>query len=112
MQVRLVNSNFAHGSDVHGLNKILKLADFLAELVNGDLLVLHDTHHLQLLDAIADRYELACAPDQALHLNGLDLLQHGLEVEGHYQHRSACIEANSTHIHVGLIIPRFHVEED
>ena len=78
VQVKQIYLNFAHGCDVHGLNIILKVADLLAQLVDGDLLVLHDAHHLEFVNSVPDRHELRGAPDQALHLDGLALLQHGL----------------------------------
>ena len=84
--------DLAHGCNVHGLNVVFKVADLLAQFVDGDLLVLDNAHHLELIDAIADRHELGGAPHKALHLDGLDLLQHG--------------------IHVRLVIPRLDIEED
>ena len=78
---RNIDLDLAHGCDVDGLNVIFKLADLLAQFVNGDLLILHHAHHLQLLDAIPDRDQLAGSPDEALHLDGLDLSEHGLEMD-------------------------------
>ena len=46
-----------HGGDVDGLNVVLELLDLLAQLIDGDLLVLDDAHHLKLVDAVADGNE-------------------------------------------------------
>ena len=49
--------DLGHGCDVDGLNEVLELLDLLAQLVDGDLLVLDDAHHLKLVDAVADGNE-------------------------------------------------------
>ena len=84
--------NLVHGSNIDGLNKVLELGHLLAELLDGDLIVLHDAHQLQLVDAIANRDQLGGSPEEAIHLDGGTSLLH-------------CI-------HIGLVIPRLHVKED
>ena len=68
--------DLVHGVDVAGLDKVLKLFDFLCELLHRHLLVLHGAHHLQLLDAVADGDELVGAPKQTIHLDALDGGEH------------------------------------
>ena len=83
--------DLVHGSNVATLNIVLEVANLLLQLINGYLLVLDHAHDLQLVDAIPDGNQLRCAPDKTVHLNLLDLLEHG--------------------IHVGLIVPGLAVEE-
>ena len=68
--------DLVHGVDVARLDKVLKLLDFLCELLHRHLLVLHGAHHLQLLDPVADGNELVGAPKQAIHFDALDGGEH------------------------------------
>ena len=52
--------DLGHGSDVAGLDVVLELCDLLAQLVDGDLLVLYHAHELQLVDAITHRDKFVC----------------------------------------------------
>lgn len=73
-----------HGSDIDGLDVVLKLGDLVAQLIERNLLVLNNQVDLQLLDTEADRNQLGGTPDQTILLNTAD----------------GSLEAN----HVGLII--------
>jgi len=46
--------DFWHGCDVDGLDVVFELLDLLAELFDGDLVVLDDAHDLQFVDAVTD----------------------------------------------------------
>lgn len=67
-------------SHVAALNVVLDLLDLLLELINGDLVILDDEGELDHVDAVADRNLLGRAPDEAVLLNGTDLLLHSIEV--------------------------------
>lgn len=85
--------DLGHGGDVGGLDVVLALVDdALLELVERDLGVLDDEGALELADTVADGDELGGAPDEAVHLDGLD---GSLEL-----------------LHVGLVVPRLDVESD
>merc|ERR1719411_959434 len=84
--------NLVHGSNIDRLNKVLELSHLLAELLDGDLVVLHDAHQLKFIDAISDRDQLGGSPEEAVHLDGSTGLLH-------------CI-------HISLVIPGLHVKED
>lgn len=62
-----------HGSDIGGLDVVLILLDLALELVERDLLVLNDQVDLELLDTETDGDELVSTPDEAVHLDGLDV---------------------------------------
>merc|ERR1719318_1765090 len=79
-------------ADVHGLNEVLELAHLLLQLINRDLGILNNSHQLQLLDTVPDGDQLAGAPEKAVHLNGLAVLEHL--------------------VHVGLIVPRLDIEKN
>ena len=81
-----------HGSNVGGLDIVLKSFDLLLEIFERDLVVLDDQVNLQLLDAEADRDPLAATPDETVHLDGYDTLLQLLEI--------------------GLIVPRLDVHGD
>lgn len=50
-------SDLVEGSHIHGLYIILKGCDLLLQLVYTDLVVLHHTLDLQLLNAVAHRHQ-------------------------------------------------------
>ena len=84
--------NLVHGCNVDRLDEILELSHLLAELFDGNFVILNDAHQLQLVDAIANRDQLGGSPEETVHLDGGAGLLHG--------------------IHVSLIIPGLHVKED
>lgn len=69
-----------HGGDVGGLDVVLVVLDGLLQVVQGDLVVLDDTVDLDLLDTETDWDELVGTPDKAVHLDGLGVGEHLLEV--------------------------------
>lgn len=81
-----------HGSNVGALDVVLELSDALLELIEGDELVLDDEGDLELPDTVADRDKLGGTPDETFLLDGTDGL---LELR-----------------HVGLVVPRLHLESD
>eukprot|EP00091_Calanus_sinicus_P018782 TRINITY_DN43_c0_g1_i6.p1 TRINITY_DN43_c0_g1~~TRINITY_DN43_c0_g1_i6.p1 ORF type:complete len:112 (+),score=25.33 TRINITY_DN43_c0_g1_i6:40-375(+) len=83
--------DLVHGGDVHGLDEVLELTHLLLQLINRDLGILNNSHELQFLDTVSNGDQLAGAPEKAVHLDGLAVLEHL--------------------IHVGLIIPRLHIEK-
>merc|ERR1712115_601638 len=84
--------DLVHGSNVATLNIVLEVANLLLQLINGYLLVLDHAHDLQFVDAVSNRDKLGCAPNETVHLNLLDFLEHG--------------------IHVSLVVPGLAVEEN
>ena len=84
--------DFGHCRNVDGLDEVFEFLNLFAKFVDGDLLVLDDTHHLKLVDAVTDGNKFGGSPDEAFLLDGLDIFQHG--------------------VHVGLVIPWLHVQKN
>merc|ERR1712209_263578 len=84
--------DLVHGCNINRLNEVLKLLHLLTQLLDGHLLILHGAHDLEFLDTVTNRNQLGGAPHKTLHLDGLDGVLHG--------------------IHVSLVVPWLHVEED
>merc|ERR1712154_232715 len=80
------------GKNTHGLHIVFKLGDLLIKEVCSNLVVFHHTRNLKLLDTITDWHKLGSAPDKPVSGNAADRL---------FQH-----------LHVGLIIPWFHLQDD
>lgn len=49
--------DFVESSDINRLNEIFEGFNFLGQFFGGDFVVFDDTHDLQFIDAIADRYQ-------------------------------------------------------
>lgn len=99
-----------HGGNIGALHKVLKLGNFILELIQRDLLILckicqylrfdrvwggkptNNDSELELLDTEADRHELGCTPDQTVFLDAADSLFQLL--------------------HVCLVVPRLDIEGD
>jgi len=72
--------DLAHGGHIHGLDEVLELGHLLAQLLDGDLVILHHAHHLQFVDPVPHRHQLGSSPYQPLHLDGLARLEHLVHV--------------------------------
>ena len=46
--------DFGHCRNVDGLDEVFEFLNLFAKFVDGDLLVLDDTHHLKLVDSVTD----------------------------------------------------------
>lgn len=69
-----------HGSNVGGLDVVLEGLNLLLEVANGDLLVLNNQVDLELLDTETNGDKLGGTPDEAVQLDGTDLLLEGSHV--------------------------------
>ncbi len=88
-----VSSNLVEGGDVDGLDLLVEGLDDLLEVVSGDLEVLDDATDEDLLNAEGDGDLLVLGlPEEAVHLDGEDLLGELVEV--------------------GLSLVGLHLEED
>ena len=67
--IRKQDLNLVHGCNIYRLNKVLELSHLLAELFDGNFVILNDAHQLQLVDAIANRDQLGGSPKEAVHLD-------------------------------------------
>merc|ERR1712203_328293 len=77
--------------NINRLHLILKALNLLSQVIRPNL-VLHHTSHAQLENAVSQRLLLSRAPQQAVHLNSLDLDQQSVQI--------------------GLVVPRLDVEGD
>jgi len=64
-----VTLDFGHGCDVHTLNKVFKFSELLRKFFNRHFIILNHAVNLELLDTIADRDPLVCAPQKTILLN-------------------------------------------
>merc|ERR1719500_959460 len=89
---RQLDLDLVHCIDITRLDKVLKLFNLLAQLLDGNLVILNGAHDLQFFDAITNGDELAGSPEKAVHLNALHVLKHL--------------------VHVSLIVPGLHIKEN
>merc|ERR1712203_1052292 len=80
------------GGNINRLHLILKALNLLSQVIRPNLVILHHTSHTQLENAISQRLLLSGAPQQAVHLNSLDLDQQSVQI--------------------GLVVPGLDVEGD
>merc|ERR1712203_851977 len=78
--------------NINRLHLILKALNLLSQVIRPNLVILHHTSHGQLENAVSQRLLLSGAPQQAVHLDGLDLDQQSVQI--------------------GLVVPRLNVEGD
>lgn len=81
-----------HGSNVSGLDVVLKLLDGLLEVIERDLVILDNTVDLELLDTVTNRDPLGSTPEETVHLNRLDRLEELIKIS--------------------LVIPRLNIKGD
>merc|ERR1712029_994723 len=84
--------DFVESGRVYRLYVVFESGDLLFQKVCADLVVLNHTHNLQLLDAVCEGDEFGGSPHEAVALDGSYLVLEGL--------------------HVCLVVPRLHVEQD
>jgi len=74
-------SDLVERSDVNRLDLLIEGLDGLLKVVSADLRVLHDATNHNLVHTVSDGLLLVLGlPEEAVHLDGEDLLSEGIEV--------------------------------